>query len=109
MTLLVDKGVTLFGSRDAAMYESDARPRASRGCAGRWRRERRRGFPAPSGRRRFAGLQAVDLGDECEGCGIMGDGVIDGRGYAKIMGKDYSWWEMAREAEPKNERYFSLG
>jgi polygalacturonase len=39
--------------------------------------------------------------------GIMGDGVIDGRGYAKILGKDYSWWEMARKAEPKNERYFT--
>ncbi len=37
----------------------------------------------------------------------MGDGVIDGRGYAKILGKDYSWWEMARKAEPKNERYFT--
>ncbi len=37
----------------------------------------------------------------------MGDGVIDGRGYAKLKGKDYSWWEMARKAEPKNERYFT--
>ena len=37
----------------------------------------------------------------------MGNGVIDGRGYAKILGKDYSWWEMARKAEPKNERYFT--
>jgi polygalacturonase len=38
----------------------------------------------------------------------MGDGVIDGRGYAKIIGRSYSWWEMARAAEPKNERYFSI-
>jgi polygalacturonase len=38
----------------------------------------------------------------------MGDGVIDGRGYAKILGRNYSWWEMARAAEPKNERYFSI-
>jgi polygalacturonase len=37
----------------------------------------------------------------------MGDGIIDGRGYAKILGKDYSWWEMSRKAEPKNERYFT--
>ena len=37
----------------------------------------------------------------------MGDGVIDGRGYAKLLGKDYSWWEMARKAEPRNERYFT--
>jgi polygalacturonase len=33
--------------------------------------------------------------------------VIDGRGYAKSLGKDYSWWELARKAEPKNERYFN--
>ena len=37
----------------------------------------------------------------------MGYGVIDGRGYAKILHKDYSWWEMARKAEPKNQRYFT--
>ena len=44
---------------------------------------------------------------DAKNVGIMGDGVIDGRGYAKILGKDYSWWEMARKAEPKNERYFT--
>ena len=38
----------------------------------------------------------------------MGNGVIDGRGYAKILGKGYSWWEMARKAEPKNDRYYSI-
>lgn len=38
---------------------------------------------------------------------IMGDGTIDGRGYAKLLGKDFSWWEMARKAEPKDDIYFS--
>ena len=38
---------------------------------------------------------------------IMGDGTIDGRGYAKLLGKDFSWWEMARRAEPKDDIYFS--
>ena len=37
---------------------------------------------------------------------IMGDGVIDGRGYAKLLGKDYSWWEMARKAEPHDDLYY---
>ncbi len=38
---------------------------------------------------------------------VMGDGTIDGRGYAKLLGKDYSWWEMARKAEPKDDLYYS--
>ena len=38
---------------------------------------------------------------------IMGDGTIDGRGYAKLKGHDFSWWEMARKAEPKNDIYYS--
>jgi polygalacturonase len=45
--------------------------------------------------------------NDAKDVGIMGYGVIDGRGYAKILHKDYSWWEMARKAEPKNERYFT--
>ncbi len=43
---------------------------------------------------------------------IMGAGTIDGRGYAKLLdakgkARDYSWWEMARRAEPKDDIYFS--
>jgi polygalacturonase len=38
---------------------------------------------------------------------IMGDGVIDGRGGARVVGHDYSWWQMARAAEPKQLRYYS--
>ena len=51
------------------------------------------------------GLPSADRVMDVKNAAIMGDGVIDGRGYAKILGKDYSWWEMARKAEPKNERY----
>jgi polygalacturonase len=39
---------------------------------------------------------------------IMGDGTIDGRGYAKLIGKDYSWWEMARKAQPNDDLYYSV-
>jgi len=38
---------------------------------------------------------------------IMGDG-IDGRGGAQLIGHDYTWWQMARAAEPKQLRYFSV-
>ena len=113
VTLLVDKGVTLFGSRDPAMYEFGAtqtQPIAGGACgtstavgtapvaaaAGSGAR------PASRGCRPL--ISAMNVKDAA----IMGDGVIDGRGYAKIIGRSYSWWEMARAAEPKNERYFSI-
>jgi polygalacturonase len=28
----------------------------------------------------------------------MGDGTVDGRGWAKLFGKNVSWWELAEEA-----------
>jgi polygalacturonase len=31
--------------------------------------------------------------------GIMGDGSIDGRGGAKLLGQDVSWWDLAHEAK----------
>ncbi len=109
MTLLIDEGVTLFGSRDAAVYEyphddpampvlcgtSTAVGTAPATTAG----------ARPAGGR--AGCRPLIGINNVKDAAIMGDGVIDGRGYAKILGRDYSWWEMARKAEPKNERYFS--
>src|ERR1700730_859913 len=108
VTLLIDEGVTLFGSRDAAVYESTA-PGATPGLCGTIAAGAppavfpapQRPAPARGGCRPFISI------NDAKDVGIMGDGVIDGRGYAKLMGKDYSWWEMARKAEPKNERYFT--
>jgi polygalacturonase len=108
VTLLIDEGVTLFGSRDAAVYESTA-PGATPGLCGTIATGAPPAtFPAPQRPAPVSGgcrpfISIVDAKD----VGIMGDGVIDGRGYAKILGKDYSWWEMSRKAEPKNERYFT--
>jgi polygalacturonase len=108
VTLLIDEGVTLFGSRDAAVYESKE-PGAMPGLCGTIAAGAppstfpapQRPVPARGGCRPL--ISIMDAKD----VGIMGYGVIDGRGYAKILGKDYSWWEMARKAEPKNERYFT--
>ena len=108
VTLLIDEGVTLFGSRDASLYESNA-PGATAGLCGTIATGAPPAtFPAPQRPAPVRGgcrplISIIDAKD----VGIMGDGVIDGRGYAKILGKDYSWWEMARKAEPKNERYFT--
>src|SRR5260370_35996150 len=108
VTLLIDEGVTLFGSRDAALYDMKGEG-AAPGLCGTiatgapppvFRAPERPG-PARGGCRPLISvMNAKDVG-------IMGKGVIDGRGYAKILGKDYSWWELARKAEPKNERYFN--
>ncbi|MDX6459255.1 MAG: polygalacturonase [Acidobacteriaceae bacterium] len=108
VTLLIDEGVTLFGSRDPAVYESTAQG-ASPGLCGTIAAGAppavfpapQRPVPARGGCRPFISI------NDAKDVGIMGDGVIDGRGYAKLLGKDYSWWEMARKAEPKNERYFT--
>jgi polygalacturonase len=114
VTLLIDEGVTLFGSRDPAVYESktageSAAPGTTPGLCGTIATGAppavfpapQRPAPARGGCRPFISI------NDAKDVGIMGDGVIDGRGYAKLLGKDYSWWEMARKAEPKNERYFT--
>ena len=36
---------------------------------------------------------------KAENSGIMGDGAIDGRGGAKILGKDDTWWDLAHSAK----------
>ena len=32
----------------------------------------------------------------------MGPGTIDGRGWAKLLGKDVSWWDLAQDAKVRN-------
>jgi polygalacturonase len=97
VTLMIDEGVTLFGSRDAAVYELKGAGVKAGVC----------GTIATSAQAAGVGCRPLIAIHDAKNAGIMGDGVIDGRGYAKILGKDYSWWEMARKAEPKNERYFT--
>ncbi|SNT30294.1 polygalacturonase [Granulicella rosea] len=111
VTLLIDEGVTLYGSRDAAVYDMVAKPGEepmTPGLCGTIPKVEPAVFPAPPRAATARGgcrplLSAVNVKDAA----VMGDGVIDGRGYAKLLGKDYSWWEMARKAEPKNEKYYS--
>lgn len=108
VTLLVDKGVTLYGSRDAAAYEIKGEG-ASQGLCGTIATGAAPAvFPAPQHAAPARGgcLPLISV-NNAKDVGIMGDGVIDGRGYAKILNKDYSWWQMSRKAEPKNERYFT--
>jgi len=80
VTLIVDRGVTLFASRDAALYAT------APGSCGLVNNDPGRGC------RPLISVEHVS------GAGIMGDGVIDGRGGEKILGSSVSWWDLAEKA-----------
>jgi polygalacturonase len=106
VTLLIDKGVTLYGSRDAKLYEMTGEGVTSGLCGTIAAGTPPPTFPAPQRPARGGCRPLIGI-NNATNVGIMGDGTIDGRGYATILGKDYSWWQMARKAEPNNERYYS--
>ena len=79
VTLVVDKGVTLYGSRDPEVY---AKSPGSCGLVNQ----------APPGCKPLISV------DHAAGAGVMGDGTIDGRGGAKLLGKNVTWWDLAEQA-----------
>jgi polygalacturonase len=79
VALVIDEKAILFASRDPKLFE--IRPGS---C----------GIVDQSGR----GCRALINGNGAAGAAVMGDGVIDGRGWAKLLGKDVSWWELAEQA-----------
>jgi len=79
VTLRVTAGAILFGSRDPRLY--DLRPGA---C----------GTVDKTGH----GCKAMINGDNVADAAVMGEGTIDGRGWAKVLGKDVSWWDLAEQA-----------
>jgi polygalacturonase len=127
VTLLIDKGVTLYGSRDPKDYDPNPTGEGqllcgtmsdvgnpyitAGGAAAQGDAAKSTTVPAvppstppamPRGRP-CKSLITVNV----KNAAIMGDGVIDGRGGAQVVGHDYTWWQMARAAEPKQLRYFS--
>ncbi len=83
VTLLVDGGVTLFGSRDARLYDLTS------GSCG-------------TVTERGHGCKPLIAVDGVTGAAVMGDGTIDGRGGATLRGQKVSWWDLAQEAKVKN-------
>jgi polygalacturonase len=79
VTLIVDKGATLFASRDAMLYE-----KSPGSC----------GLVNELG----SGCKPLISAQHVAGAGVMGDGVIDGRGGEKLLGKDVTWWDLAEQA-----------
>jgi len=81
VTLIVGLGVTLFASRDPALFA------VSSGSCGIVSHS-----PGPRGCRSLINV------DHAPNSGVMGDGVIDGRGGEKMLGSEYSWWDLAEQA-----------
>ena len=79
VTLRVDAGTILFGSRNPRDY--DLRPGS---C----------GTVDQAGH----GCKALITGDGVAHASVMGDGVVDGRGWAKLIGENVTWWELAERA-----------
>jgi polygalacturonase len=80
VTLIVGLGVTLYASRDPAAFA------VSPGSCG---------IVNHGGGRGCKPLITVDHAPDSA---IMGDGTIDGRGGEKMLGSEYSWWDLAQQA-----------
>ncbi len=81
VTLIVGPGVTLFASRDPAVFA------VSPGSCG-----------IVSHSPGLSGCRPLISVDHAPNSGVMGDGVIDGRGGEKMLGSQYSWWDLAEQA-----------
>lgn len=81
VTLIIGVGVTLYASRDPALYA------VSPGSCGI--------VSHGAGPRGCKPLISVD---HAPNSSIMGDGTIDGRGGEKMLGSEYSWWDLAEQA-----------
>src|ERR1035437_5831969 len=81
VTLVVDRGAWLFASRNPRDY--DLKPGV---C----------GTITEQGH----GCKALIIGDGVADAGVMGEGVIDGRGGETILGQNISWWNLADRARP---------
>ena len=82
VTLVVEKGVTLYASRDPLVFESHQKPDVHCGTLS----------DGGHGCNPLISVQNV------RDAAVMGEGVIDGRGGEKLLGKNYSWWDLAEQA-----------
>ncbi len=79
ITLRIARGATLFGSRNPRDY--DLRPGS---C----------GIVDQNGH----GCRALMNGSRIAGAAVMGEGIIDGRGWTQLTGQQVTWWELAERA-----------
>ena len=91
VTLVVEKGTALVASRDPRRYDL---------------------VPGSCGvvSDRGHGCRPLITGDGVDNSGIMGDGSIDGRGGANLLGQHETWWDLAHQAkvEDRQQSVFAL-
>jgi polygalacturonase len=80
VTLVVEANTALVASRDPRLFDV-----APGSC----------GVVSERGH----GCKPLIFGDGAHDSGIMGDGSIDGRGGAKVLGQNETWWDMAHRAK----------
>jgi polygalacturonase len=80
VTLVVDANTALVASRDPRLYD------LSPGSCG---------VVSEKGH----GCKPLITVDNAPNSGIMGEGSIDGRGGAKLLGQNVTWWDLAHEAK----------
>ncbi|MGP8245840.1 MAG: glycoside hydrolase family 28 protein [Bryobacteraceae bacterium] len=78
VTLAVDAGAWLLASRDPRVY--DVTPGACGIVSNK------------------SGCKPLIRGDGVADASVMGDGVIDGRGGARLLGQEITWWGLADKA-----------
>jgi polygalacturonase len=83
VVLVVDRNTALVGSRDPRVYDL-----SPGGC----------GIVAQRGR----GCKPLISGADIPNTGIMGEGSIDARGGATLLGQNVTWWDLAHEAKVKD-------
>jgi len=79
VVLVVDRGAFLFASRNPRDYD------LSPGVCGTITSQGR-------------GCKALINGLDAADSGVMGDGIIDGRGGETILGQNITWWNLADQA-----------
>jgi polygalacturonase len=86
VTLVIAAYTSLVGSRDPRLFD-----RVPGSC----------GMLSPRSKR-SAGCNALISGDGIENSGVMGEGSIDGRGGAKLLGQQQTWWDLAYQGKVSN-------
>ncbi|MEO8621947.1 MAG: pectinesterase family protein [bacterium] len=80
VTLVIGTRALLLASRDPRLYDIDA------------------GRCGTVDKKGHACLPLISA-DRVTGAGVMGPGTLEGRGWAKLLGKDVSWWDLAQQAK----------
>jgi polygalacturonase len=80
VTLVIGARAIVLASRDPRLYDIEA---------GRCGTVDKKGH----------GCLALITAERVKGAGVMGPGTLEGRGWATLLGKDVSWWDLAQQAK----------